>query len=395
MKKKTMHTIVFGSAALTAATAGAWFMLSSEPAPPKTPVPTLPSADIEKNAQVKNEPSLPQLPDASPVVPDPPNDPLVDSSKSLLENALLDNPAEKPSEDKERVLSEQDEPMEKKHNSLSNKEEDASSQEPSKSDFLVSPSLLGKGKTESTLTETPSSVITQGNENELPQDISTSPRQQAANGTAEPPCKEVTPLLSNFLNKVEDKGYSKDTEAKQSLQEHFNNLATQLTKNPPVVTHETDDLYTVLTNTAHFFRILGKDNMQLLQKVLKQNSSDFEAIAAEIYQTSTGGDTCVSGKETLEIPFTAAYEYAGFFLNTLGGRSYLFRRDPGTRLLVNYYAVLILDQANKRHMNSYGLDIREQLPWLIQEMEASNRLSHKEKYLDKLYELSEEYQALP
>ncbi|MCI5139568.1 MAG: hypothetical protein D3922_14425, partial [Candidatus Electrothrix sp. AR1] len=78
-----------------------------------------------------------------------------------------------------------------------------------------------------------------------------------------------------------------------------------------------------------------------------------------------------------------------------GGRSYLFRRAPGTRLLVNYYAVLILDQANKKQLNSYGLDIREQLPWLIEEMEANNRLAHRERYLDKLYELAENYQALP
>ncbi|WP_339137950.1 MAG: hypothetical protein WGN25_07150 [Candidatus Electrothrix sp. GW3-4] len=135
--------------------------------------------------------------------------------------------------------------------------------------------------------------------------------------------------------------------------------------------------------------------MHLLQKVLQQESTDFENIAAEMYHLSTKEKKCVSGKQRLEIPFPALYEYAGFFLNTLGGRSYLFRRDPATRLLVTYYSVLILDQANKRQLNSYGLDIREQLPWLIQEMEATNRLHQRGEYLDKLYELAEEYQALP
>ncbi|MCI5159974.1 MAG: hypothetical protein D3906_16425 [Candidatus Electrothrix sp. AUS1_2] len=62
---------------------------------------------------------------------------------------------------------------------------------------------------------------------------------------------------------------------------------------------------------------------------------------------------------------------------------------------MNYYAILILDQANKRHANRYGLDIRKQIPQLIREMEASNRLTRKERYLDKLHELAEEYQALP
>lgn len=234
-------------------------------------------------------------------------------------------------------------------------------------------------------------------------DIARAIRQKEGQNTSDPSCKDVSPLLTNFVNRLESKEYSKKKSkgkrSAQPLQEHFNALATQLVNNPPVVIHETDELYTILTNTAHFFRVLGKDNMPLLQKVLKQETADFENIAAEIYRLSTTEETiekqCVSGNKTLKIPFTAAYEYAGFFINTLGGRSYLFRRDTGTRLLVNYYAVLILDQANKKHLNSYGLDIREQLPWLIQEMEANNRLTNKEKYLDKLYELAEKYQALP
>ncbi|MCI5159975.1 MAG: hypothetical protein D3906_16430, partial [Candidatus Electrothrix sp. AUS1_2] len=58
------------------------------------------------------------------------------------------------------------------------------------------------------------------------------------------------------------------------------------------------------------FRILGKDNMLLLQKILKKESADFEKVAAELYRISTAGASCVSGKEKLEIPFAAAYEYA-------------------------------------------------------------------------------------
>ncbi|MCI5212423.1 MAG: hypothetical protein D3910_27395 [Candidatus Electrothrix sp. ATG2] len=211
-----------------------------------------------------------------------------------------------------------------------------------------------------------------------------------------PSCTEVTPSLSQFFDKLEKKNYNTEgTSGPQPLQQYFNELTTQLLNNPPVVTHETDELYTILTNTAHFFRILGKDNMRLLQKVFKQEAGDFEKIAAEMYRLSIAGEHCVSGNKKLEASLPAVYEYAGFFLNTLGGRSYLFRRDPETRLLVNYYAVLVLDQAITNHQNMYGLDIREQLPRLIQEMEASNRLTHKERYLDKLYELAENYQALP
>jgi hypothetical protein len=35
------------------------------------------------------------------------------------------------------------------------------------------------------------------------------------------------------------------------------------------------------------------------------------------------------------------YEYASY-LNTLGGRSYLMRRDSKVRLLTTYYCILVL-----------------------------------------------------
>ncbi|MCI5121111.1 MAG: hypothetical protein D3908_07980, partial [Candidatus Electrothrix sp. AUS4] len=340
MKKQTIHTIALGSAALTAVTAGAWFMLSSDPSPKKPAVPTSPTSAIKENIpqqqtsqQTGAESSSPLSPDESPAVPDSTQDTLVNTTESLPENPVLDD---NPDGEQEQELSAQDvagndaviSPAQTTQ-APSNKEEQASSQGSSEFDLPLSSSLPDKEKTGSAVTM-PSSSTPQGGENEQTQDIITSSQQQmineGENERSEAPCNEVTPLLNHFLNKVEEKKYSKDTGASQPLQEHFNNLAAQLTKNPPVVTHETDDLYTVLTNTAHFFRILGKDNMQLLQKILQQESSDFENIAAEIYQTTTGGEICVSGKEKLEIPFAAAYEYAGFFLNTLGGRSYLFCR---------------------------------------------------------------------
>jgi hypothetical protein len=35
------------------------------------------------------------------------------------------------------------------------------------------------------------------------------------------------------------------------------------------------------------------------------------------------------------------------------------------------------------------------IPWLIREMEESNQLAYKERYLDRLYELAEKYQVEP
>ena len=46
-----------------------------------------------------------------------------------------------------------------------------------------------------------------------------------------------------------------------------------------------------------------------------------------------------------------------FFLNTLGGRSYMLRRESKLRMLVSYYAILIVDRANDEKFNRYGIDV--------------------------------------
>ncbi|RWX50078.1 hypothetical protein VU00_11501, partial [Candidatus Electrothrix marina] len=395
MKKTTVRSIAIGSVALTAATAGAWFMLTSEPRKKEvlSPVPPLSSGTIQ-HQQASTPPEF----DASAFSTTQLSSPSEETRE--VASVPIDSPSENSRENATKKKQEQDSETESAEDTAITAGEQATElsplthTEPTPPTSPAAPALPGLHTSENIdKEETPNNAATDPSfspgKEEQQQNIADPTHLKDGQNISGPSCKEVSPTLSNFFNTLEKKDYSKEAiKDDRPLQEYFNALATQLLNNPPVVTHETDDLYTVLTNTAHFFRILGKDNMHLAQKVLKE-TTDFEGIAAEMYRLSTEGKECVSGNKRLEIPFTAAYEYAGFFLNTLGGRSYLFRRDPGTRLLVNYYAVLILDQANKKHLNTYGLDISEQLPWLIQEMEANNRLTRREEYLDKLYELAE------
>ncbi|MCW5204506.1 hypothetical protein VU02_01030 [Desulfobulbus sp. N2] len=405
MKKTTVRSIVIGSIVLTAATAGAWFMLTHESQKKEVPssIPSLSSRDIHRQkASTPSEsnasaPSTAQLTTPTDETQEVTSDPIDSRPENSQENATNEKQEQGfEAEDAERTKITAGEEQAKELSPLTHTEPTTPQ---TSTASTAAPALPGLQTPENIVKgETPNNGATNrffppGKKEQ--QNIANPTHQKEGGDISGPSCKEVSPVLTNFVNSLEKKEYSKEESSAQPLQEHFNALATQLVNNPPVVIHETDELYTILTNTAHFFRILGKDNMRLLRKVLKQETTDFEDVAAEIYRLSTGKEQCVSGNKRLEIPFTAAYEYAGFFLNTLGGRSYLFRRDSGTRLLVNYYAVLILDQANKKHLNRYGLDIGEQLPWLIQEMEANNRLTQREKYLDKLYELAENYQALP
>ncbi len=205
-------------------------------------------------------------------------------------------------------------------------------------------------------------------------------------------CEELTTTLLQFFDHIDRQPYLKDFKLQKPILNHFNELTAELLKNPPVVTRESDDLYTILTNMAHFFRIIGKDNILLIKGILDRERDKIEDVAAELYKWGIT-DKCSPGKLQLQLPLAGVYEYAGFFLNTMGGRSYLFRRDSRSRLLVNYYAILIIDQANKAQVNAHGLDVRELIPRLIQEIEATNQLIYREDYIDTLNALQEQYRV--
>ena len=209
--------------------------------------------------------------------------------------------------------------------------------------------------------------------------------------TPQQKCDQLSEKLLPFFNHLDSEPYIKEFKLNQPSLQYFNELTTKLLANPPVVTRESDDLYTILTNMAHFFRIIGPRNILLMKGILDRERDKIEDVAAELYQWTIVGQ-CTGDTFQMNAPLDQVYEYAGFFLNTMGGRSYLFRRDSRSRLLVNYYAILIVDRAYKENMNRHGLDISEIIPRLIEEIEATNQLIYKEDYIDRLLDLQEKYQ---
>ncbi|MDH3347014.1 MAG: hypothetical protein OEM02_02780 [Desulfobulbaceae bacterium] len=234
---------------------------------------------------------------------------------------------------------------------------------------------------------------------ELPEDINNEP---IIVPVPSPPIKEIIPKqpcelakekLQTFFSYLDQQHYIRSFELDNSTQTHFLTLAEKLLQTPPIVVRESDDLYTMLRNMAHFFRVIGKKNITIIKTILDKERDKIEDIAAELYIWSVTGK-CKADKNDfpLHANVSQLYEYAGFFLNTMGGRSYLFRRDSRSRLLVNYYSILIIDLANTNGSNKHGINIDSSINQLIGEIEPSNQLIYKEAYLDKLYELLERYQ---
>ena len=203
-------------------------------------------------------------------------------------------------------------------------------------------------------------------------------------------CKDISARLLDFFTSLDNQDYIAAYQLTGGASLHFKKLTKKLFTNPPIITRETDNLFTILQNTSHFYRLLGPKNISLAKEILARNKENVESIFADFYLWSTL-DTCTSSEFSIHLPLKGLYEYACFFLNTLGGQSYLFRREPSIRLLVTYYSILVLDRANTAELNKYGLDIRQPIESLLKEIDASRELDNKKEYLVTLLTLKDKY----
>ncbi|KJR96805.1 MAG: hypothetical protein VR65_27025 [Desulfobulbaceae bacterium BRH_c16a] len=195
--------------------------------------------------------------------------------------------------------------------------------------------------------------------------------------------------LNDFYAHLDQQPYMQDFGLKEPSKVHFSRLLQKLIDNPPVVIRETDDLFTLLQNTAHFFRILDQENITILKGILDREKGSFEQILKTFY-TLTYQPEYLQREYSLNIPLDGLHDYAGFFLNTIGGRLYLFRRDSASRMTVSYYSIMVIDRANREGSSRLGIDLRPAVDSLIEEMENTGKnLKFKDEYLETLYDLKE------
>ena len=206
-------------------------------------------------------------------------------------------------------------------------------------------------------------------------------------------CLVTADKISLFFEHLDRQAYIHENGLKGSALDHFRGIINKLIANPPVVVRETDDLFAILNNMAHFYRILGPKDILLIKDVFVNEQELIEPTMALFYKWSEIAPKCSSGDLDIDLPLAGLYEYAGYFINTLGGQSYLFRRELYLRILVRYYSILIIDRANSVEANRYGIDIRYTLDSLIQEIQGNGNLVNRQEYLHNLVRLQEFYQA--
>ncbi len=204
-------------------------------------------------------------------------------------------------------------------------------------------------------------------------------------------CDVVKRQLSSLMVYLDGKAYREVYGFSQGSADLFKEAVAALNRSKPVITGEMDDLQTLVRNVTHFYRVVGRKKVGMVADILKNETEVLEPAILALYNWAAAGGRCQDigfqppGFETL-------YQYAGFFLNTLGGRSYLLRRDSKARVLAGYYSVLIIDQANDQTLNRFGIDIRPYIEISYHDILSHRGLLHQKAYLSKLGELKGKYQ---
>jgi len=185
-----------------------------------------------------------------------------------------------------------------------------------------------------------------------------------------------------FFDYLDGRDYVKVCKIEGGTQKHFLYLLGNLSSNSPVISEETRDIVTLMHNMAHFYRVMGQESIFLGKGFLAHEREIIEPSMELLYEWITEG--IKRENKNIQISTKDLYEYACFFLNTLSGKAYLARRNSKTRILVLYYSLLVLDEANREDLNHHGIDILPPLNLLLDDIENRRGLEYKDKYLGRL-----------
>jgi len=203
--------------------------------------------------------------------------------------------------------------------------------------------------------------------------------------------RDAARRLASFLTYLDGRNYMKPYLAGTSTRVLLEDAVGSLSENTPFIGDEKKDLESLLQNLAHFYRVLKKEPVRMIAAILREEADVLEPVLADAMTWITGEDVV----EGLPPPPDKAvlYDYAAYFLETLGGKSYLARRGAKIRILATFYSLQILDMANDYGLNVHGIDIRPHLDIVLNDIRSRQGLAFKKSYIETLARLKDKYQT--
>lgn len=203
-------------------------------------------------------------------------------------------------------------------------------------------------------------------------------------------CKGVEKDVRDFFDYLNTRDYVRHIEEGTDSYEHFKKILGRLSAKLPIPAGEGVNSVLINENVFFLFRVLEKKDLRLIEEIIVNESDTLEMNLDLFYRWISLGDRCPD-PEGVRPSQAMLYHYAGFFLNTIGGRAYLFRRPLRLRLLGTYYSLLIIHEADIEGRNLYGIDPFPYIAPLVKEIELYPDFRFRETYLAKLESLEKYY----
>ena len=203
-------------------------------------------------------------------------------------------------------------------------------------------------------------------------------------------CQKMEKDLQEFFTYLDTKDYIRALRIEGGTFNHFIKIIRALSLNPPIPAGESLNYDMIINNIYHFYRALELKDLTLIKLVIKNEADSMEINFALFYKWLMSNDEC-GQKEGIPPTLDTLYKYAGFLVNSIGGRAYLFRRETRLRLLLYYYSLLIVHEADKKKMNNFGVDITPFLEPLAEEIENYQFLYFRKEYAGRLINLKDYY----
>ncbi len=205
-------------------------------------------------------------------------------------------------------------------------------------------------------------------------------------------CDLIDQYVQDYFQYLDTKKYIQNLKLGETSFARFKQVMERLASKPPIPAGEGVDPAIMVKNIYFFCRALDKKDLALIKQEVSHDRDTLEDNMGMFYQWLMLGQSC-RNPGNVRPSFEVLYRYAGFFLNTTGGRAYMFRRGLKVRLLVSYYSVLTIYQADKAGKNSYGIDVLPHIRMLMEEMGNYPNLIYKEAYLETLTKIKGFYSS--
>ena len=214
--------------------------------------------------------------------------------------------------------------------------------------------------------------------------------EEAASPYQKASCSQIENDAKEFFKYLDNKNYTQQLESEIDTYDRFRTITRKLSSSPPIPAGEGIDFRIMYRNIFHFFRMLGKKDLRLIREIMTNEADSLEMNLDLFYNWLMMEGQCPD-REGIRPSLDVKYQYAGFLLNTIGGRAYLFRRPLELKLLVSYYCLLIIHEADKRGKNSYGIDIFPVITEVKDEISIYPDFYFQKEYIDQLNLLERYY----